>query len=399
MNVLSKFLSNRHVADALAGLAILCIAIALVMFPKESVEAAKSGITLSANVIIPSLFPFFVLSTLLVDLGLANYFGKALERIMRPFFNLSGSCSSALALGLIGGYPVGAKTAISLFEKGLCTREEAERMLSFCNNSGPAFILGVVGAGVFSSGRIGILLYLAHAIASLFVGFMFRFYKSGKRPGKKIRPAPIPQFEAPHLTQAFTDAVKNAFYATLNICAFVIFFTVFIRLLFLSGVLPSLASLLGTLFSPFGFTKSWAEHLLTGFIEMTAGIWTLNGGEALAGRLSMAAFMLGWAGISVHCQVLSFIGNSGLSVRTYVAGKALHGVFSAVIIQIFLVLFRLDEPASSYLADQIRSIASMNFQSALTLSIVTAWSVWLIFLIVSFLGLRKRSGKNRKRPV
>lgn len=395
---MTKLLSNRRVVDLLAGLALLLAAMALLLYPKESISAAKSGLMLSGNVIIPSLFPFFVLSTLLVDLGLANYFGRVLERVMRPLFNVGGACSSALALGLIGGYPVGARTAISLYDKGLCTREEAERMLSFCNNSGPAFILGVVGAGVFSSSRIGILLYLAHAAASLCVGVLFRFYRSGKRAGKS-KPVPVPQFEAPRLTVAFTGAVKNAFQSTLNICAFVIFFTVFIRLLFVSGVLSSLAAFLGSVFSPLGFNKAWAEHLLTGFIEMTAGIWTLNGGEALAGRLSMAAFMLGWAGVSVHCQVLSFIGNSGLSVRTYVGGKALHGVLSALFVQLLLLVFALDEPVSSYLAEQVDDIVSMQFQNALTLSTVTAWIVWLLFLIVSFVAVQKSAGNRRKRPI
>ena len=84
---------------------------------------------------------------------------------MYPLFRVNGSCSAAFALGIIGGYPVGAKTAISLYEKQYCTKAEAERMLSFCNNSGPAFILGVVGAGVFSSGTIGMMLYCMHAVS------------------------------------------------------------------------------------------------------------------------------------------------------------------------------------------------------------------------------------------
>lgn len=78
-------------------------------------------------------------------------------------------------MGIVGGYPVGARAAITSYERGLCTKTECERMLSFCNNSGPAFILGVVGAGVFANSSAGMLLYLAHVLASLSVGSVFGF--------------------------------------------------------------------------------------------------------------------------------------------------------------------------------------------------------------------------------
>ena len=175
---MSRMLSSPALRDALWGFGLLCAVLSLLSCPEEALEAARGGVTLCLNVIIPSLFPFFVLSALVVDLGLSRYFGRALQWMMRPLFHVSGTCASALALGLIGGYPVGDRTAVSLYEKGLCSKTEAERMLAFCNNSGPAFILGVVGVGVFSSSRAGIFLYLAHAAASLCVGFLYRFYKA-----------------------------------------------------------------------------------------------------------------------------------------------------------------------------------------------------------------------------
>ena len=281
-------------------------------------EAAKSGLALCYNVIIPSLFPFFVLSSLVVELGLAGYLGRLLEGLMRPLFHVSGACASAFALGFIGGYPVGAKTAISLYENGMCTKTEAERLLAFCNNSGPAFILGVVGAGVFASSRVGVLLYLAHAAASICIGILFRFYKAGPTARREERQS-RPQFHAQRFTTAFTGSIKNSFLSTLNICAFVVFFTVVIQLLIRSGFLPGLAQVLGTVLAPFGLTPEWAQRLLTGALEISSGVWTLSGDGTLSGKLILAAFMLGWAGISVHCQVLSFIGGSGLSVGTSTA--------------------------------------------------------------------------------
>ena len=391
---MSKWLGRQWVRDLLLGLALLCATLALMLYPQDAMQAARDGLLLCYNVIIPSLFPFFVLSSLVVELGLAAYLGRALEGVMRPLFNVGGACACAFALGFVGGYPVGAKTAIGLYEKGMCSKAEAERLLSFCNNSGPAFILGVVGAGIFASSRAGVFLYLAHAAASVCVGILFRFYKAGAPKGGKSG-GTGPQFQAERFTVAFTGSVKNAFLSTLNICAFVVFFTVIIRLLLLSGFLPALAGLLGRLLAPLGLTQTWAERLLTGALEISSGVSTLMGEGALAGRLSMAAFMLGWAGISVHCQVLSFIGGSGLCVRTYLLGKLLHGGLSALFVGLLARVLPLQVPVSAVLADQVASFAALKFHSALTLSTVSAWVVLVIFLLAAAAAVRKSGGKHR----
>ena len=394
--MLSKLLSRQGVRDLFLGLALLCATLSLMLYPQDSMSAAREGLKLCYNVIIPSLFPFFVLSALVVDLGLAGYIGRALEGLMRPLFNVPGACASAFVLGFVGGYPVGARTALSLYQKGMCTKTEAERLLSFSNNSGPAFILGVVGAGVFASSRVGVLLSLAHAAASICVGLFFRFYRRGKK-GREARVSP--KFEAERFTTAFTGAVKNSFLSTLNICAFVVFFTVVIRLLFLSGALPALARLLGVLLSPLGFTQEWAERLLTGAIELSSGVWTLSGAGGMAGRMSMAAFMLGWAGLSVHCQVLSFLGGSGLSVRTYIAGKFLHGGLAALFTALLVRLFPLKEPVAAYLAEQVEGIAGIDFSTALTISTTAAWVMWLLFFGAAAAAVRKTSRKRKHAVV
>ena len=389
---MSRLLARQAVRDVLLGVVLVLAAVSLVLWPQQSMEAAATGLGLCGNVIIPSLFPFFVLSGLVVELGLAGYVGRALEGIMYPLFRVPGSCASALALGFIGGYPVGARTAIGLYEKGLCSKTEAERLLAFCNNSGPAFILGVVGAGVFCDSRVGVLLYLAHALASVCVGLVFRFYKASEGRGKSSKSVRS-DIRAQRLSTAFTETVKNSFLSTLNICAFVVFFTVVIRMLTASGILPALAKGLGVLLAPLGMTEEWGRRLLTGVLEVSSGVWSLTGEGSLSGRLSMAAFMLGWAGISVHCQVLSFLGGSGLSVGTYLTGKMLHAGLSAVFVNFLARVFPLEEQVSAYLAEQVESIASMDFTTALTVSTVCAWGVWLAFFALAVLCLKKCSGK------
>ena len=304
-----RVLRRKWLRDLLLTAALLAATAALVAAPSQAIEGAKNGLALCGNVIIPSLFPFFVLSSLVVDLGLAAYLGRALEKVMRPLFRVGGSCAAAVAMGFVGGYPVGARTALQLYQQGQCTRAEAERLLAFCNNSGPAFILGVVGAGVFGSGRVGLLLYLTHAAASILVGILFRFH-GGRDAGREKRPVRA-TFETVRASSAFTGAVVKALQSTLSICAFVVFFSVVLELLSAYGVLAALAQVLAM----FGVGEEWARRLVAGLLELSSGVSSLTGAGSQG--VSMAAFMLGWAGISVHCQVLSFIGDSGLSVRTY----------------------------------------------------------------------------------
>ena len=109
-----RVLRQKWLRDLLLTAALLAATAALVAAPRQAIEGAKNGLTLCGNVIIPSLFPFFVLSSLVVDLGLAAYLGRALEGVMRPLFRVGGSCAAAVAMGFVGGYPVGARTALQL---------------------------------------------------------------------------------------------------------------------------------------------------------------------------------------------------------------------------------------------------------------------------------------------
>lgn len=386
---MARLFSNRRFVEITVGLCILVCFIGFLSFPTQAATGARDGIQLCLDVIVPSLFPFFVLSSMLVEIGSAAYFGLLFEKLMRPLFNLSGACATAVALGFLGGYPVGAKTAISLYQKGLCSKTEAERLLSFCNNSGPAFILGVVGVGIFASSQAGLLLYLAHVAASLTVGVLFRFYKRKEKRPTVAHVSTMPEPE--RLSKAFVKSVTGSFQSVLSICAFVIFFTVAVKMLFLFGILPVLSEALGFLLSPFGMTAGTAEQMLTGLIEITSGLWNLRDSAAtLSGQLSMAAFMLGWAGISVHCQVLSFIGESGLRVWTYVAGKMAHAVISAVYALLMIRLFALDAPMSSYLAEQVGALAHMDFSSTLGVALKVTLVVWLLFMGLAWLSVSRR---------
>ena len=128
-------------------------AILLVIFSKTNLIAAKNGLSLWANSVVPSLLPFFIATELLSHTNIIHIIGKALNKFMRPIFNVPGEGAYAFLIGLISGYPVGAKIVTKLRQNGLCTKSEGERMLAFSNNSGPLFIVGTVGVSLFWNSR------------------------------------------------------------------------------------------------------------------------------------------------------------------------------------------------------------------------------------------------------
>ena len=167
--------------DYILPFIFLTFTVCLVLFSSSNLIAAKNGLSLWANSVVPSLFPFFVATELLSKTDIPHILGRLFNTFMKPLFNISGEGSFALIMGIISGYPVGAKIAVNFRNNNILPKEECERLLSFTNNSGPLFIIGTVGITMFGSSTIGLLLLTTHILACLTVGFLFRFWKGSSK--------------------------------------------------------------------------------------------------------------------------------------------------------------------------------------------------------------------------
>lgn len=159
----------------------LIFTLLLIIFSNSNIVAVKTGLNLCVNNVIPSLFPFFIAVELLNHTDIPKIIGNCFQKIMKPLFNVPGIGAYALFMGIISGYPVGAKIVTDFRNNNLCTKEEGERLLTFTNNSGPLFIIGSVGITMFKDSSIGLLLLITHLLACLSVAFIFRFWKFNKR--------------------------------------------------------------------------------------------------------------------------------------------------------------------------------------------------------------------------
>lgn len=299
----------------------LCALLGLIICPTAAAGGAKSGLLLCSGVIIPSLFPFAVLSNVLMGLGLPQRLGKVFAPVTKRLFGVSGTGTTAFFLGIAGGYPLGAISVSELYAKGALQKKEAERLLGFCNNCGPAFIISVAGSAVFGSVKIGFFLYLIHVISAFLTGVLI----SGRHAGKTASPLPA---KSAGLSEAFTDSVKRAAAAMVTVCGFVVFFSVLVGLLDEAGTLSSLSGAISVyLKTELHFSRS----LLTGFLELGTGTSSLIGLSVSAVNLSLCSLIIGWGGVSVHAQAAAVIREGGLSPARHTFGKLLHGVLSALI--------------------------------------------------------------------
>lgn len=267
--------------------------------------AAAEALILCGKSVIPALFPFLAVSGLLVSLGFGGLVSPHLAGLMGPLFRLPGQASSALLLGLVGGYPIGARTAADLYRDGSLTAEEAERLLAFCNNSNPVFLISVLGVGVFGSVRAGVWLWLIHIFSALLTGLLFRGCGKAARKNRAVRTVFC---RAVSLSTAFVEAVRSAASGMLSICAFVVFFYV------LASPLAALGGQLGP--------------ALVGLVELFSLTPLLTPDRF---GFIMASGCAGWGGLSVLCQTAAVLDGTDLRLKTCFWGKAVQGVLSALL--------------------------------------------------------------------
>ena len=331
--------------DYILPFIFLIFTICLVLFSSSNLVAAKIGLSLWANSVVPSLFPFFVATELLSKTDIPRILGKFLNRFMRPIFNVGGEGSFALIMGIISGYPVGAKIAVNFRKNNILPKEECERLLSFTNNSGPLFIIGTIGITMFGNSTIGLLLLVTHILACLTVGFLFRFWKSSHKSSYGLHSSVSAQEKSKvsfsSLGEVLADSITSATSTILIIGGFVVLFSVIISVFEVSHVISLFSSMLTPAFSTFNIPSQFVSPILIGILEITNGISLIASIKVKEISLSIiiTAFILGIGGISILLQVFSITSKTDLSIKPYILGKLIHGIIAAFYTFLFIQLF------------------------------------------------------------
>ncbi len=289
--------------------------------------AVGEGLSLCVQAMIPSLFPFLVLSNLFIRRNYQQFAAAALRPLMKPLFGLPAEAGGALVLGAVSGYPVGADMAFRLYDAGRLNERETSRLLAFCNNAGPGFVFGVVGLGLFGSAGIGLRLYLIHLSAALLVGILLHFVSDPPVRGER-EPLCLSDSGEPFV-ESFVASVREAAVTMTGVCAFLVFFAVLLAFLRTTPFLALPARFLGT-----ALPEPAARALPEGFLELSHGIAALRkAGCCGGGALSVSAFLLGWGGLCVHAQTFSLRKGRKIEMGLYCKGKLAQGLLSALMVR------------------------------------------------------------------
>jgi len=306
----------------------LLFTLTLILFSSTNLSAAQNGLKLWANSVLPTLFPFFIATELLCRTNFVQILGKFLNKFMKPVFNVPGESAIAIIMGIISGYPVGAKVVCNLYDNKICSKSEAERLLAFTNNSGPIFILGSVGVSLLGNVELGKILLISHILSSFIVGFIFRFWKRDQvdLTFRNYKSESKELIRVSNLGEILGDAIKKSISTILLIGGFVVLFSVVVSILSSLEILTNLAYFL----AKFGIPYDLSLSILTGIIELTNGIQVASTAYLAfpVPCLLTCSFLLGFGGLSVLLQVFSIIAKSKLSIKSYFYGKTLQGILS-----------------------------------------------------------------------
>lgn len=395
--------------------ALLSVIVLMALFPDAALQSALRGLTIWWDVLFPSLFPFFVISEILLGFGVVHLIGTLLDPLMRPLFRIPGAGGFVAAMGYISGYPVGAKLTAKLWEQKMVNREEGERLVAFTTSSDPIFLIGAVSIGFFHDPRIGLILALAHYGGGFIVGLLMRFH-GGRNSKQSTDLLQLSQTKTSRLKAALhamhaareqdgrdlgtllRQSIHSSLQLIIVVGGLVVFFSVFLELWTRAGVMPALTEAIRLLLSLFGMPESLSTATVGGLFEVTLG--AQYAGEAgsdipLPFKTAAAAFILSWGGLSVHAQIISILNSTNLRYYPFLIARLIHGFIAAAAV---LLLWNIT--MGSAISTMAQSIVSESVFNGYT-HIMAVFCILISFMIGVALCIpfiRRLQQKFRKFP-
>lgn len=255
-------------------------------------QKAQEAIMLCLRTVIPSLFPFFFLSGILLHsfTGIkSKFFDKLCSLIGIPT-----GCTALLFAGFLGGYPTGALTIAKYYEEGAINKKTAHRLLGFCSNAGPSFIFGMIG-NFFSNAWVPWFLWLIHVLSAVITGLIL--------PGATQQRVT----DNPDVKISLYNILQTSMRAVASVCGWVVLFRI------LTGI-----------FTCYFLTNisDIVQCILCGILELTNGCLSLSLIASEWIRFILCAMMLSFGGICIILQTYSVTTQTGLGM--YLPGKALQ---------------------------------------------------------------------------
>ena len=315
----------NNISNALLAILILVIIVLLCIFPKKYSAICLEGIFLWAKVVLPSLLPFLILTTLLTKLGvlqkLSIYLNKLFYRLKLPSVT-----AGVFIISILSGYPVGAKMIADLYSQGAINEKEATRMSLLCSTSGPMFIIGSVGAVLFNSPVAGCILFATHILGVLLPCLI-------ALPFAKKLPKTEHVLQGQNIDNLLYSSVHSSTISILCIGAFIALFYILTEALTDLKIMQPLVYLLSF---PFGDS---ATGLVYGLLEATHGVAALSKSMSIF-ALPLASFVITFGGGCILLQQISFLKSAKVKITQFLLFKFLQGIcaFTLTLLAVWIFL-------------------------------------------------------------
>ena len=323
---------------------IVILGAGTIIFSKEVSSGLNEGIYFCVTVLVPSIFPFMIISSLTAKSGL-SFSSKALNKVSNFLFGLSAKTAFTVLIGVLGGYPVAAKGIGSLYKNGSISEREAVKAAYTAVGAGPGFLVTFIGVRLLNSFEAGAALLVSQTVSVFLLGIINRiiFGKGNYNSDKEIK-SNLNAFEL------FTSSVSGAVYSTIEMCAVVCVF---------SSIIKIAEKFLG---------NSYIIYIL---LEVTKACCKLSEN----GNIVLIAFAAGFGGICVHIQIFQALGKVRIKKWIFFLYRIIQGGITAALTYYICKVFKITIPVFS----------SIRGDYSLTLSSSVAGSSLLILTGICFL--------------
>lgn len=296
----------------------------LIFFPKSSIESVINGTNLFMKSVFPTLFPFLILTNILINYGGINILGKIFGKLLSKPLKISKNSIFPLIVSFICGYPLGTKYLNDFNEKNLIDQNEFQRMINIASNASPLFLIGTIGTSMFGNKNYGYILLIANYLSCFLISFII--------PSKKIIKS-----SHEHKTKIqknnFGETLKSSLENSLKTCAiiggFIILFSLLKEIL-INNIFSQ------TLFENLPILKS----LFIGLFEITNGINILSQTNIdIFIKLSITSAICSFGGICIMLQCYTFVyKNPSFKLNKYIFYKTIQAIISFFITYISCVI-------------------------------------------------------------
>ncbi len=307
--------------------------------------------------VFPSLFPFMVVSFLLIETGIVRLLAHIFSPITRFLFGAPGESAYVFFAAALSGYPVGARLTGELYAKGMISETEAQRMVRFTSVSGPVFLTGAVSTGLLAAPQAGFCLAASHYLGALLVGVLFGLFSVGHKwpvqSNRRICDA-VNLFwrdaaACPSVSSMLCISIEKTLLTMLKIGGFIILFSVVIEILIVTGIMGAASFIYRPFAAAAGVDTAAAGALLSGSLEMAVGCAKAASLDAALGtKLILVSGIVGFGVWCVHMQTSAVLAGCGLKPKRFVLAKGLQGLISSTLTFLFISSFPLSRSHQLY---------------------------------------------------